>query len=275
MRRLGREDGYAALAALLAAACFALIATQISRTSRSGVIGVNATAVHARLAAAADAGLAIALDRLLADDPGARWGIEGDAHTDSLGDIALRIAIEDERGKAPLNALNPEQARRMFQLAGASPSDAATFADSFIRWRDPPASPVATADGERAAGDLQSVDELRALPGVPASLVEAIAPYATVDTADAPFDPRFASPFARAVVGEKPPSAFEEINRAREQNGQQTAFTQAEAPPRLAGRILTVRVAASDPADGRLDTAVVIQLTGKPDHPFVVRRRLF
>ena len=197
---LAEEDGYAALAALLAAACFALVAAQIADTSRSGIIGVNGAAVHARLAAGAEAGLATALDHVLADDPAESWQIDGRPYVQSIGDLTAHIAVEDERGKIPLNGVSLSQARTMFQLAGASQSEAENLASALAKWREPEGETL-TADADRPRVDFQSIDELQLLPGMTSAIFDNLAHYITVDAGAVAFDRRFAAPFALQVMG--------------------------------------------------------------------------
>ncbi|WP_174302184.1 type II secretion system protein GspK, partial [Caulobacter sp. S45] len=249
-RRLRCDDGFAALAAVLASACFALLAAQAARTSRSGIVDANAAAVHARLEAAGGAGLAIAMDHMLADDPSARWDIDGQTYETPFGDADLRITVEDERGKLPLNRITEGQARAMFQLAGADAATADQLTAAFMDWRNPeklrPAPTYATPVGDAKEGvsGFRTVQELQLLPGMTPALYEALTPFVSVDAGATAFDARTASPFATQVMAGGGPAGVAAIEKRREAACQRTAF---EATPSvsLAGRVLTIRVLAA------------------------------
>ena len=132
MNARGSEGGYAVLAAMVAAAGFALVAAQLIATSRGAVVSAGAEAARARLTADAQAGLALAIDGLESPDASSRWALNGDPRTLDFDDAELTIRVEDERGKIPLNTLSPDQARAMFRLAGADPADVETLTQAFL-----------------------------------------------------------------------------------------------------------------------------------------------
>ena len=277
MKARGRDDGFAALAAVLASACFALVAAQVARTSRSGIVDARAAATHARLAADADAGLAIALDHILADDPGVRWDIDGQTYETPFGDADLHITIEDERGKLPLNQITENQARAMFQLAGADPSNLDTLVSALMSWRDPdkprtaPGYASLVGDAKAGVSGFRTVQELQLLAGMTPPVYAAIAPFATVDSGATAFDARTASPFALQVMAGGQ-SGVAAIEREREAAGQRAAFEAAPPPVSLVSRILTIRVQASDPRGDKADDATMVQITGRKDRPYIVRQ---
>lgn len=272
----GREAGYAAVAAVFACACFALLAGQVARTSRSAIVGVNADMAQARLAAAAQAGVAMAVDHLLADDPSARWPADGAVQQAPLGDIQLRIRVEDERGKIPLNRLSEDQARTLFQAAGVDPASLSAITAIFMAQLDPDqrGTPLAGANAEAdEGGGFRTIQQLRRLPGVTAPVYAALAPFVTVDAGDVRFEPSLASPLALQVMSPASQDGVGSIERQREAEGERTALDTAP-PPSLdyAGRVMTVRVEASDGQGGRFDDAEIIQITGRPAQPFIVRQ---
>ena len=276
MNALGtRERGSAVIAALLASACFALLAAQVARTSRSSVVSANAGLVHARLAAAADAGLALAVKNLAADPSNGGWGLTEGIHAVNFADANLAISVEDERGKIPLNSISKTQIRSMFQRGGADPSTVEALVSAFLDWRDPNRH-RATGDGsaatQNATGGFRSIEELALLPGLSRDVYNTLAPSVTVTAGDSAFEPRTASPLALTVMSEGAEISPDTIERLRELAGQRTALD-TEPPINPIGRALTIRITAEDGRDARLKRATIVQLTQQLGRPYVVRLR--
>ena len=287
----GRERGSAVLAAVFASACFALLAAQAARTSRSAIASADAGLVHARLAAAAQGGLALAIAGLSSDDHAGRWDIDRTPHTAELDGASLVITVEDERGKAPLNAMTPSEVAALFQEAGADPVTVEALTRAFLQRRDPnlrgvsgaPTSlgaqatsgspgPTAAPGVSSAGSGFETIEDLRLLPGITPELYAAIAPSVTVEAGDNAFEPRTATPLALAVMGGQDASPAAAIERGRDLAGERTALD-ARPPLSLRGRALTIRVEASDGHGGRTGQASIVELTGRADHPYVVRQR--
>lgn len=272
-----REAGYAVIAAMVCAAGFALTAAQLTATSRSAALTAAAEAARAKLDADAEAGEAIALDRLQAADPQSRWTLGAEPVTLDFDDAELTIRVEDERGKIPLNTITPAQAKAMFQLAGAAPADADALAAALVLQRDAgsgaqpgQATAPGVPDATRAVG-LTATRDLRLLPGMTPALYAALAASVSVSVRDAAFEPRTAAPLALEVMGAAAPGSAALIERQRELAGERTALD--TAPPLvLAGRPLTLRVQVRDARGDRLERAVVVELTRSPDRPYVVHR---
>ena len=270
------QAGYAVLAAMLAAACFALLAAQVVSTSRSAVQSVNAEVVRAKLEAAADAGLAMALDGLSSDDPAARWDIDGRPRRESFEGADLTITVEDERGKVPINLITPIQAHTLFERAGADAPEVDGLVEAFLDARDPGRTTRAAGPPSGGAPPVQgfaTLSELAHVRGVTPELFEAMAPSVTVSADDAAFDSRTATPLALEVMGGASASATAVIERQRELAGERPALD-IVPPINLVGRALTIRVTAQDARDGRFQAATVVQLTGRPERPYLVRARV-
>ncbi len=274
--RQARQAGYAVLAAMLAAACFALLASQVVSTSRSAVQGANAEVVRARLEAAADAGLAMALDGLFTDDPAARWDIDGRARRESFEGTELVITVEDERGKVPINLITPTQARALFEHAGAEPAVLDALVEAFLDARDPSRtvrSPSGAAAGTPREQGFATISDLAHLPGVTPAVFAALATSVTVSADDAAFDARTATPLALEVMGGAGTSPAAVIERQRELAGERPALS-ITPPINLVGRAMTIRVRAESNPDGRFDAASIVELTGRAERPYMVRARL-
>lgn len=277
-----REDdaGYAILAAVVAIAVLALMSLGLIDSGRGVAAGVVAEAEHARLVAAADAGLAIAVRNLAEPDRARRWSIDGRPRNLRFAGADLVVTIEDERGKVPLNQMTDEQVRALFEAVGASGATLETRTDAFLDWLDE--DDDARQDGAEAPyyaplqrrprnGALRSVEELMLVRGMTPDVVERLRAVATAyaDRREG-FDDRFASPLALSVISGGGLGSPAVINRERELAGQRVAIELAESDA-LVGRPLTIRVEARRPGGGRFVRATVIELTGRAASPYVVR----
>ena len=265
------DAGYAALACMLAAACFALIALDVTRTSRSEAQAAQAGLVHARLDAAADSGLVLAVQHLTDPDAASRWDTDT-AHEVDYAGTKLRVRLEDEAGKVPLNTATPAQLQALFEGVGVDAGAAKLLVANFLDFRDP-SRLGAGAGGSGRTGGFRALIELASVPGLTRDIYERLVPAVTVAGGDVPFDASVATPLALAVMSGPTQSDVRVLERERELAGARTALS--TAPPKLVtGRILTVRVTAFSGAHDQVEQATLIQLTGRIEHPFLVEERV-
>ena len=130
------EAGYALIAAVVSIILFSLMALAVINTMRGPTLMVSAESERAKLTAAADAGVALAIEGLLIRDPALRWRIDGKNREETLGEIRLDIKVEDERGKIALNLINKQQVERMFSAFGLQGIELEEATDGFLDWRD-------------------------------------------------------------------------------------------------------------------------------------------
>ena len=255
------EAGFALVTAVIAMVLFALLALTMLDSARGTALSARAAIVHARLDAAADAGLAIAVANLDTPDRSRRWSIDGRRRRASFDGTDLVIAVEDERGKIPINQITDEQARAMFEAAGADGTRLDTMTDSFLDWRDDDdevreygaeADYYARLGIRPRNGALRSIDELRAIRGIDAVTVERLRPLIAVysDQRDG-FDDRYALPIALAVMSGDGLGSPAVIEREREAAGQRTAIELADGES-LVGRPLDIVVEARREGGARL-----------------------
>ena len=273
-----RERGYAMIAALAAVAFFGYLALAAIAGGRSAVVAASAGLGRDRLTADADAGVAIAIDELGARDPARRWNSTGPPHEVDFQGARLTIAVEDENGKIPVNFMRADQLRRLFEQAGADPRQIDGLVEALLDLRGDPKAGGAGApafaridqrfEGQR--GPLSSLDELALLPGMTPALYARIAPALTVQVNTLAFDPRTAAPLALAVMAPSYASSPAAIDQSRERAGAAPALA-AKSSIELAGRTVTVRVDAADGHGGRLSRTAVVDFTGAPDRPYVMR----
>ncbi|MBX9858186.1 MAG: general secretion pathway protein GspK [Sphingomonas sp.] len=279
-RRHG-EQGYALLAAVASIALLSMLSMMMMLASQGTVVMAAAESDQARLTAAADGGVALALQGVLQSDRRQRWAIDGKVHRVIFGGYDLAIAVIDERGKIPLNRLNRHQSAAMFEAFGLSGADRDVAVDSFLDWRDQ--NDDANPDGAEADyyapkgllprnGNLRNVGELALIRGVGPAVAARIIPFATVDFGPkGDFDPRFASTVARRIMAEEDEPTPTTI-------GGETAITKVSAPVgdpnSLIDHPLTIRVDAST-RDGRARTRrqLIVSLTGIDARPYLVRGR--
>ncbi len=275
------ERGYASVAAVAAIAVFGMMALTLVQVSQTTIGDAAAEVGQARAAAATDAGLALTLDGLLARDRANRWSIDGRSRQLRFDGAQLVVRIEDERGKVPLNLLDDTTARALIAAAGAGAGEKGRIAaESLLDWIDNDEVPRPSG-AENAFyrargihprnGPLQTIDELAQVRGFDAALVNRLRSFVTVDYGSGAFDARYAQPEAIGVMlggGRDGPQA---IARRRELAGQRVAIELGDNLD-LAGRPLTVVVEAVRPDGARALRRTIIELTGSPERPYIVRK---
>ena len=138
----------------------------------------------------------------------------------------LVVTVEDERGKAPLDALDDTQARALFEGAGASGDRLDALVEELRQWRsladdaadDAPRRPDFGGIGLPAGpGHFRTVGALMALPDMDPALFSRIAPAVTVFFEESgPFDVKTAQPLAIAALGATAGETPESIEHERE-----------------------------------------------------------
>ncbi len=276
-----RDRGYALVAAVTAVAAFAYIAFQVLAAGRGQIAGVGARVEQAKLQAAADAGMMIAIHALGDPDPSRHGPLDGTFRRGDFDGTALAIAVQDERGKVPLDGVNATQSRALFENAGASGPRVDALVAELTDFQfgdqdsdsDIPAPPVPPSPyGQVRHGGFRTVGDLMALKDMDAALFARIAPAVTVFFEESgPFQPNNAGELARTTMTaeeEATPDLFAQENAAAEQSGD-------EPPPPedldLIGRTLTVSVVAADRRGARAHRTAIVELTGDSRQPYWVR----
>lgn len=278
-RRHRRDAGYALVAAVASILVFAALALAQVTAMRAAVISGEAEVDAARAAAAADAGIAIAIGHLITPDDRSRWVMDGRLRQVGFETARLSIRIDDERGKVPINLIEEDQVTRMLEAVGLQSPALQVARDSLLDWiddDDEPRTDGAEADFYRPRGYeprnsyLFSIGELARIRGFTPQLVARLAPFVTVHFSGGAFEPRYAQPQALGVMlgtGGQGPDA---IARTRELAGQTTALGFISAG-RLVGRPLSVHVIAELPSGARAERTLIVELTGAASRPYVIR----
>jgi len=271
-----REGGFAMIAALMGVMMFALLAYAVLAADRGATAGLDAHLQQARLEAAADAGVFTTLAGL--GRTGERWPIDGGHRSLTIDAATLDIVVEDERGKVPINGLKEAQMRRLLSAGGVPAAAVNRVAASVLNWEDG----TERADGAKgvdyaaddiraSAGPIKTFGELAVVKGVTQDVLDRIAPFVTVlgDAQDS-FDPKTASPFALKVMSDSGEDSPDAIIRAREQAGERAKLDTGPAISYV-GRPFTVRITARDDRGGAFHRSAMVELTGQPKRPYLVR----
>jgi general secretion pathway protein K len=281
-----RDRGYALVAAVTAVAAFAYIAFQVLAADRGETVGVGARVEHAKLEAAADAGMMMAIHVLGDADPAQRWSIDGRLNRIDFDGMTLDVAVEDERGKVPLDGLNPSQSRVLFLRGGASDERADALVDELRTFQSGDDERQADATDDSSGplvpptflaqirqGGFRTVGDLMALKDMDAALYRRIASAATVFFEESgPFEPRNAGALAKATMAQD-----EDDDDSPDVAGPQAADDDQPARPtmpvdvNLIGRTLTVRVFARDRRGAQTHRMAIVELTGAEPQSYWIR----
>lgn len=275
MMRGKRDSGYAMLAAILGIAAFSYVSFEAVAENRGVISAVQAENERAKLSAACDAGLALVVSGLGSKDKKQVWPIDSTKRSLMFGDIALTIVVEDERGKIPLNGVNEDQVRSLFQTVGVSGPRLSTLVDSYEDWIDP--------DNDRRQSGAEAKDyaafgykprnsafhttaELRMLKGMDNDVYAKVAPAITVFFGESGgFSETTAQILALEALSEVGPNSPDVIHREQQMAGLIPPHNSG-LPIFMSGRLLTVRVDAKR-AGADMKRAMIVELTGNPADP--------
>ena len=277
MKRKG-EEGYVLVAAVASIAVFAAMALAMLSATRAAIVTGTAEVDQARAAAAADAGIAIALSGLLVDDPAGRWPIDASPRTVAFAGAQIAIKVEDERGKVPLNLMDEPMAERLLAAFGIEGEQAKNMRDSLLDWLDADdekrpygaEAPFYAPLGYRPRnGAFASVGELRRVRGFDRAVVARMLPLLTVNFGRGNFEPSHAQPVAiEIMMGDE--GTAEALDRRRELSGQRVAIDTTPAV-NLVAHPLMISVVATLPDGARAERHEIVELTGAAIRPYVVR----
>jgi general secretion pathway protein K len=266
------------VAAVVAVMAFAYMAYQVLAVDHGAIAAAAGRAERARLEAAADAGMALAIHGLAANDVNSRWSNDGRDRQVEFDGVDLTITVEDEKGKAPLSGMDNIQSRALFAGAGAKGEQLDHLVAEFRDWQSDPAAGVDMSDLTLPApdgrpvrhGPYRTVDELAALQDMTPQIFARIAPVTTVFYEDnGGFNPSHAQPLAKAAMSALAAEGQGDDASETEPPNQQPDEELQTAS--LVGDPMTIRVVARDRTGGRIERAEIIELTGDPKTPFWVR----
>ncbi|MBV8978365.1 MAG: general secretion pathway protein GspK [Alphaproteobacteria bacterium] len=278
MRSRG-DSGFAMIAALVAVAAFGFISFQLIAQDRGVLAEVRGEAEQAKLTAACNAGLMLAIAGLANPDLTQRWGIDGRSRSGSFNGYALTVTVEDERGKIPLNGIIMDEARQLFQIAGASGDQLKTLIDSFEDWEDVDNTPrpngaeapqyASLGYKPRNAG-FHTVEELHMIKGMTDDIYNRVAPAVTVFFGESGgFSEQTSQIVALEVLGEMGANSMQ-VQQRQQQLAGTVAMPASLTKANLIGRTLTVRVEARQ-GGAYMKRSAIVELTGNPADPYWLR----
>ena len=269
----GRQRGFALVTVLWAAMILALIVQSVLVTGRTEARLASNREALAQLGTIADAGLNIAILRLLDPRPGGQPPVDGSLFPISFAGHALRLSIQDEAGKIDLNAAQDEVLRRLFRSIGADPDTASALKDRILDWREPGIGKRlngAKAPEYRAAGlaygprngPFETLEELQLVMGMTPELFAAIQPALTVYSQTPWVDPSFAPPEVLRALPGMDQAAIATLLQTR-------ASTR---PAIMLGHAFTITAEANGAGEIHVRRSIVIRLTGRPNAPYWIYR---
>lgn len=259
----------------------ALLALTIVDATRGSTRSARAELDRAVLSAAADAGIALTVQALAQPGSAQRFPLDGRMRDFRFDDAIVEVRVTNELSKIPLNKINDEQAEAMFAAFGLRGAELEAARDAFLDWRDSDDLPrlrgreradYAGAGVTPRDGPLRSNGELAEIPAIGPDLAKRMDPFVTVFAPDsAEFAESSASPLARRVMAE---TAFEDqfAGAAVVQGGLVEEGTPAPDDG-ITGRPLRIVVRARNESGSAAWRNVVVELTGNPARPYVVRSR--
>jgi len=140
---------------------------------------------------AAEAGINLAVYRLMMVDPEARWIPDGREYDVRFDDADVQMSITDESGKLDVNVADAETLDRLLQSVGVDADQSIHLADAILDWRDPDdllQPNGAEEDDYEAAGlpygpgnrPFSTIGEVQQVLGMTPEIFQAIEPALTV-----------------------------------------------------------------------------------------------
>jgi general secretion pathway protein K len=272
------ERGAALVVVLWGIALIATAIVAIGFTSRSEtLIGRNALE-NARARQAAEAGIQLALHRLLSY-PRATHLFDGSPSTWRDGPVLVELAIQDEEGKIDLNAAAYPLIAGVLLSVGVSREDARWTACQIVARRGLVDPQCLEGDGPPPAtepGMLAAVEELRRLTSLSDAFYGRLAPLVTVFSGSAAIDPRVAPRDDLLAVPTLSPGFVDAYlgRRALLQPGTGTGGLGELNDRRYfavtTGRTFSISARATTPGGGRHHAEMVVRLTHRTDQPYAV-----
>jgi general secretion pathway protein K len=263
------ERGFAIVAALWAAALLAIMTLSILQIVRADArIGRGREEVAA-LNAVADAAVNIAILSMLgprATQPPVNAG----AFAVPFNGYIAQVRVQDEAGKIDLNMANVATLRALLTDAGLDAGAAIEMANRVLARRG--SDPTVRAGGGNSAGGsarrLQSVEDLRSIPGITADVYRHAVPLVTVYSQTSWIDPAFSSLGVLNVFRTIDPNA-EAAWRRKEQ--ERAGLRAADPSPGVAlGHAFTITAEVVGAAASRVVRTATIRLTGQKQQPLLI-----
>ena len=267
--------------AVASLAVLALLALTMIEATRGSTRSARAELDRAQLTAAADAGIVLAVQGLAQSNLSRRWQPDGRLRTVAFAGATLDIRIEDELAKVPINLIGDEQAEALLAEFGLQGAELETARDALLDWRDGDDDPRPRGR-ERGGyaednilprdGALRSNGELAAIPAIGPAMAARMDPFVTVfATGNGRFAADRASPLAQRVMTER--VIEETVDGVPVREGGLAPEDTGRVDDGVRGRPIRIIVRAYNASGSAARRNVVVELTGNPARPYVVRAR--
>ncbi len=198
-----RERGFALVSVLLLITLLGVIAASFALNSTSQARLTRNLAGSAEAEALADAGVSLAILKLLEPAPDPTWPADGTGHDIRLPGGTVKVRIQDEGGKIDLNVASEDLLAGLFTSLGVSEGQAEVLADRLVDWRDEDDLVRANGaeQGEYSAagysygpknGPFAVIEELTQVPGITRELYAKAQPAITIYSGQRGVDPNVA-----------------------------------------------------------------------------------
>ena len=267
-RAVRSQRGIAIVAALWAAAIFAVIVLSVMQIVRANAsIGRGREGV-AQLSAVADAAVNIASLSMLGP-PATQPPVNGVPFAVPFAGHVVRVSVVDEAGKIDLNMASTATLNRLLLSAGLDNGAATQLAATINACRGTGSASDETARPGHSAL-FQSVEELQSVPGMTQDLYRRIAPLLTVYSQSTGIDPASSTLAVLNVFRATDASAEAAWRRLEEQR---TGSRAPEPSPGVAiGHAFTITASVEDATSTRVVRVAIIRLTGIAKAPLLIYR---
>lgn len=187
-----REHGVALVIVLWIVTLLTVIASSFLFAMRTETKIVSNGMARAKAEAAAEAAVQRALFEVYKPfNDTERWQADGVTHQWQYGGAEISVMMQDESGKIDINRAADALLRGLFVSQGATDDEATALIDAIADWRDPDnlkrlrgaeeAEYVAAGRTYKPANaPFQSIEELKLVLGMTASLYQRIEPHITI-----------------------------------------------------------------------------------------------
>lgn len=249
--RAGRQRGIALVVVLWIVTLLALQVSVFNLTVRDAASLAGNELAAARGEALAAAGVELAAARLTEREFARRWQGNGSARTVELGGAQLQITITDEASRFDINEADEELLASLLRPFTNSSATLAQWVDRIIDWRDPDSDRrpqgAEELDYRRAGlaygprnGPFLDVSELGRVLGMPATVVDGLAPHLTVYGGEGKINPALARREALLLLPGVDPTAIDRTLQLRQ--GGKASMAGGADPLAASSKWLTSRV---------------------------------
>ncbi len=194
------DRGFALIVVIWILALLAVLAAGVASDSGSEAVIARNRLASAQARAAADAGIALAIEGLLDPNPQTQWRSDGSARDVQYAGAAITVTVQDEGGKIDLNTAPPELIGGLLDEFSVSPEEHAAIVKGILDRRNQVAASTSPVAGRFFFSSIVStsdfsklpfadVSELRLVPGVTHGTYDRISPYLTVYAASPTINP--------------------------------------------------------------------------------------